>query len=352
MINNFINIFFEIKYPIFGLLIFLISLSFFWSSIFNFLNLKPYVNIQRIHKNEVSRLGGLVIYIFLWVTIIFGFLKNNLLYNILVSSIPLALISIKEDISHNTMPSVRLGLMLVSCLIFFYLDSTSFPSIEIPFLKNLIAIYPISIIFFSFSTLVMINGMNLIDGINGLFCFTAISQLGALIYFSLIYDNPQVLITSIVLVIPLMLFLLFNFPFGKIFIGDLGAYFYGFSISLITIIFFAANADIITWKAVLLLFYPCTEVLISFIRKFKDKISPFSPDKNHLHSILFIYLINKSYTQELSSLFAIFIMSFFWCLPVVLCLISSDIYTVSFSLFISFIMYLCFYYILREKVKY
>ena len=63
MIHNFFEIIFTIKFLLIGLFVALWILSFYWKQIFIFLNLKAYKNIQRAHTDEVSRLGGFIIYI-------------------------------------------------------------------------------------------------------------------------------------------------------------------------------------------------------------------------------------------------------------------------------------------------
>ena len=49
------------------LLLSLVIVSFRWKAIFQYLHLKTYKNIQRVHNDEVSRLGGFLIYLFLWI---------------------------------------------------------------------------------------------------------------------------------------------------------------------------------------------------------------------------------------------------------------------------------------------
>jgi UDP-N-acetylmuramyl pentapeptide phosphotransferase/UDP-N-acetylglucosamine-1-phosphate transferase len=162
------------------------------------------------------------------------------------------------------------------------------------------------------------NGMNLIDGMNGLFGFTAIFQLITLATLSaILYQNPPS-ITMIIFFIPLVLFMLFNFPFGKIFMGDAGAYLYGFINSLLVIEFFGKNENIYTWLAILILIYPCLELLFSYLRKVKQKFSPFEADNKHLHTLLYFFMnsigVNKTYCNPLTTI----ILSPFWISPFLL----------------------------------
>ena len=51
------------------------------------------------------------------------------------------------------------------------------------------------------------------------------------------------------------MFVIFNFPIGKIFVGDFAAYFYGFLNSILTIYFFGKHSDLLSWLAILILFF-------------------------------------------------------------------------------------------------
>ena len=76
--------------------------------------------------------------------------------------------------------------------------------------------------------------------------------------------------------------------------GDNGAYILAmiFGISLIDI--FNNNSFISPFFIILLLWYPCFELLFSIIRKFNFGNSPLDPDTNHLHQLIF-FLISKKY---------------------------------------------------------
>ena len=151
---NFFEQLFQLKYNFLVLFIVFYILSFHWMFIFKRFNLSPYKSVQRVHVDEVSRLGGLVIYIFLWFVWLLDFIKDTFFLNMLISSIPFVLISIKEDLFHNTQPKLRLVSMILSCLIFFYISDINYPEINIPFLGKIISSFPMNIIFFSFCILV------------------------------------------------------------------------------------------------------------------------------------------------------------------------------------------------------
>jgi UDP-GlcNAc:undecaprenyl-phosphate/decaprenyl-phosphate GlcNAc-1-phosphate transferase len=318
MYSYFLEILALLKYPLIGLFLIFLTLSFFWIPIFNFFKLKNYHNFQRVHKGEVARMGGIAIYFFYWAIYLFDIINDQIFLNILVSTIPLIFISIKEDLFHNTTPKIRLIFMIISCLIFFYINPIIFPIIDNSHIGNIISSYPVSIIFFTFSIMVIINGMNLIDGMNGLFGFTAVIQLFTLISLAIFYQDDEILKLSIIFVAPLILFLPFNFPFGKIFIGDSGAYFFGFTNALLIINFFGIYEDALSWIAILIVFYPSLELLFSFFRKIKKQQSPLDPDNKHLHTLIYKKFLEKFSNQTLSNSTTTLALMIFWLSPFII----------------------------------
>jgi len=84
------------------------------------------------------------------------------------------------------------------------------------------------------------------------------------------------------MIIILIIFLSFNFPKAKVFLGDSGSYFLGAFIAISTIKTSIANPSISPFYFCILLFYLFFEVFFSFFRKLVvEKISPIHPDEKH-----------------------------------------------------------------------
>ena len=81
-------------------------------------------------------------------------------------------------------------------------------------------------------------------------------------------------------------FFLVNFPLGKIFLGDGGAYFAGFLLASLGVLLPARNPEISAWTAVLICGYPVIETLASMRRKSRrDGHSVGQPDRVHFHML-------------------------------------------------------------------
>ena len=81
-------------------------------------------------------------------------------------------------------------------------------------------------------------------------------------------------------------FLLINWPFGKLFLGDGGAYFVGFALAWIAVLLLARHPEVSAWAPLLICGYPILEVLFSIVRRRRRGLSPGDPDRLHLHSIV------------------------------------------------------------------
>lgn len=266
------------------------------NTIENFSN--PYNSLQKIHIDYVPPLGGLVIfcnfflYLLIW--------KSNsffLEYSFLISSFLIIIVGTQEDLFLNVKPKVRFITLFIASLIFI-LNCESLPKIDIIIISNLFTNFPfLEILFYAFCLTTISNGLNMIDGMNGLAGFASLSIIIGLISLLMLTDGFENFLREelILIFILLIIFLFFNFPIGKIFLGDAGAYWLGWLLGAIVIKVFTIK-EINTWIAVLLVFYPTCEVIFSTIRKLMQKKNPLNPDLEHIH--LKLYYILKGPTDR------------------------------------------------------
>ena len=341
--------------------LFLITLSFFlitnqWSNIKRIANIKNYIGKQRIHEKEVPRMGGFIIFAFFFLYIFHNSFHSsdsasiNFVF-IACCSVPIFLIGFYEDICQDSTPTIRLLVMFVSVAITLFYSGFQLPAITFPVLGNLISnsifIYP----FYILSVVIFMNGVNMIDGSNGLMSFCALTQLIALIFLSSVVGDYFVAELCVLLACPLVIFIFFNYPFGKIFMGDLGAYLYGFYIALITIILFGRNPELPSWGAVLVLFYPLMEIFFSYYRKiFFEKTSPIHPDSFHIHLKMYRLLSLGIKRKKVANGLVMPTLAILWLSPCVLVIFfHNSLLGIFFSLLLLVISYLGFYWALPRK---
>ncbi|MEZ4218776.1 MAG: MraY family glycosyltransferase [Myxococcota bacterium] len=131
------------------------------------------------------------------------------------------------------------------------------------------------------------NAMNLIDGLDGLS-----TGVGAIIAATLAIicaqaDQPVGMILGVTLVGALLGFLPFNFPPARIFLGDTGALFIGYSLSLVALEGYVGGyrkASIMAFLVPLLaLAVPLLDTALSILRRWRAGQPIFDADRQHMH---------------------------------------------------------------------
>ena len=283
-----------------------------------------YSGVQKIHDGFTPRLGGLIVIIYLFFTAFF--LEDvglGMLRDILISLTPVIIVTTLEDIFNNIQPLVRLVTILLSSVLLLIAHNFTWPLINIPYLMNFFLDYPILLaITMVLSLTTLANGFNLIDGVNGLFYLSASTILGSLMILSNELQDPIIFMTCLVVLMGLLFSMPFNFPFGKMFAGDLGAYSVGIVVGFVTIVFFGNHPELPTWFVLLILFHPVFELFFTMGRRFIQKKSMTQADGEHLHQLMYRHirttqkfstlLANNMTTMYLSPLYAFALLWIWW----------------------------------------
>lgn len=248
-----------------------------------------YSAVQKIHDGEIPRIGGiLILFFFIMKSLVIVELFSEISYILFLSCL-LCITTFPEDIGYNIKSYVRLTTILIISFFAIYLLDLKINT-NIKFLDNNLNITFIKYLTLCFVTAAIVNGNNMIDGANGL-CTASCISISCSLFF-ICYENK--LDTSLILIFILLLiiFLIFNYPLGKIFLGDSGAY---SIIFFLLIYFFYLNSRYeINIKYILIFIYPGFEVFFSIFRKlFFLSLSPFKADKKHLHLLVFTFLREK-----------------------------------------------------------
>jgi len=288
--------------------------------------------------------------IFILFIFYFLFFEN---INLLIFFSIIFLIGFAGDKNYLVSPTKRLFLQVVSVTMFLYFFDLSITNSRIDFFNLLLGNIYFSYIFSIFCILVLINGSNFIDGLNGLLLGYFIIVLYIVFKINL-FDQFELSQNEIFfLFFSLTLLLLLNY-IGFFFLGDSGSYLIGFILSFILISLYNLNETTITpYFIILLLWYPCFENLFSIIRKNKKGISPINPDNKHLHQLLFVFFkeklnIRKNYLNPLVSIL-INLFNF-----IIIFSASSHPNSTKYQILylaISILLYLIIYILLNKKLK-
>lgn len=251
--------------------------------------------IQKYHTVSTPRIGGLAIYLSFAIIVIGSRLfKEHDPYDIgiLFSSFIVFLMGFLEDITKKIPPMVRMVGFAIGMFIAVHIthnmpiiNYTGFVRLDELLLQH----KSIAIILSLFCVVGLTNAYNVIDGYNGIAAITAIANLIGLFILSILVADTTVMWMGMYFIAAILGFLIFNYPKGKIFLGDGGAYLLGFVIAVISIYLVHAHKGIISPYAVLLInAFPVTEVGFSvYRRKFIHKTNSIQPDNMHLHQLIY-----------------------------------------------------------------
>ena len=238
-----------------------------------------------LNVDNVPLTGG--IFLFLPACLL---LKNYQLFILFFSLI--LILGFLSDKKYLKSARLRFAAQLTIIFFFVFLSDINISNTRIYFLDLLLQNSLFSYFFSVFCILILINGSNFIDGLNGLLLGYFFLIFFFLIYLGL-FNKIELHENEInLLVIATFLILVLNFS-NKLFMGDSGAYSIGFLISFLLIKIYNLNPEVSPFFIITLIWYPCFENLFSILRKFRFKSSPLRPDSKHLHQLIFFYLKEK-----------------------------------------------------------
>ena len=264
------------------LLVILLSLIFKKKGIF--LNYSGDIHQSFSNKKNVPLAGGL------FVLIPIVFFLNDLLINCFIISI--YLIGFFSDRKILVSPKKRFLIQCVLILLFVVIFDIRINSSRIELFDVILSNKIFAIPFSAFCLLILINGSNFIDGLNGLLISCTIIILLMLVKLNLI-DNSIISDRSINLILLTLLLLLLLNIFNVLMLGDSGAYLLGFFMGFIIISSHVKNPNISPYFFISLIWYPCFENLFSILRKINKEFSPLKPDSKHLHQLVFFFLSKR-----------------------------------------------------------
>lgn len=284
---------------------------------------------RKVHKKTIARLGGLAIFLsFALATAIFCFARRDLIvfapwheYNlsvkftgIVVGAVILVITGLIDD-KKTLSPQFRLIAQIIAALCVIvggtkidYLNSPVGGVIDFDVLRINIGagIYfsPVADIITLIWIVGIINVINFFDGLDGLAAGVSFFAALSIFFISLLLTvfQPATALFSLILAGAILGFIPYNFNPAKIFMGDSGSLFLGYSLAVLAIISGAKMAT-----ALLVLGFPIIDGLLVVLRRVFRGESPFQPDKTHLHHrllavgmsvksvVIFLWLISLAF---------------------------------------------------------
>jgi UDP-N-acetylmuramyl pentapeptide phosphotransferase/UDP-N-acetylglucosamine-1-phosphate transferase len=197
------------------------------------------------------------------------------------------------------------------------------------------------------------HSINIIDGFNGLASGQVLVMIGFMAYLNYTHFEQDLFFISLLLASALIAFFFWNWPLGKIFLGDSGAYLLGFFVVCIGLLLLQRRPEISPFAPIMIGLAPLIEALFSIYRRAFIKKQPISkPDAIHLHSLVFrrllvfIPLLTKPSKLILNSLVA----PLFWISSFIFSFITVLFCENKYVLVLLFFAYIALYILLFKSI--
>ncbi|KNF09724.1 putative undecaprenyl-phosphate N-acetylglucosaminyl 1-phosphate transferase TagO [Gottschalkia purinilytica] len=252
---------------------------------------------RRVHKVPIPRLGGIAIYLATIISMIALLNLDRSVISILIGGSIIAITGIVDDIKPMS-AKLKLVLQVVAAAVLI-LGDVKIEAITNPFDKQhgLLHLGSFAIPITIFWVVGITNTLNLIDGLDGL--SAGVSAIAALSFLFITYGSvtgeASIIIMSAIIAGAAFGFLPFNFNPAKIFMGDTGALFLGYMLSVIAIegaMKSVATIAIVT--PILALGLPIFDTTFAILRRLIDKKPIMEADRGHLHH----RLLDKGLSQR------------------------------------------------------
>jgi len=263
---------------------------------------------RKIHKSPIPRMGGLAPFIsFITTVAVIYFLfpasklttyMTSLNWMIAASSlIIILLLGVCDDV-WVLKPGQKFFVQFVAGS-FVYFAGFRFASFTLPFSSNTIELgvlsYPLTVVW----VIGITNAFNLIDGLDGLASGIAMISCSTVAAIAILHHDVTITIISVALAGSLIGFLKYNFNPAKIFLGDSGSLFLGFTLAFLSLQSSTKGSTAFSILIpILALGVPVIDTLMAMLRRmlkwflpeqslkpsvFNRLHSMFLPDRRHIH---------------------------------------------------------------------
>ena len=258
--------------------------------------------IRASHKGSVPIFGGIAIFSGIIFSLLFWADIENIQF-ILVSILIVFFVGVIDDLLVLS-PTKKIVGQIISVLILVFLQE-----LQIDNMHGVLGIYElpdwVSVFFTIFVVIVITNGFNLIDGVDGLAGGVGVIASFSFGIIALFMKQTEMAIIAFTLMGALLGFLKYNFHPAKIFMGDTGSLVVGIILSVLAInsIRYGLVTDTIKLPnkgpllAIVILAIPLFDSLRVFVARIIKGRHPLSPGRGHIHHALLNLGFGHKYTS-------------------------------------------------------
>lgn len=246
-------------------------------------------NARKVHTRVMPRLGGLAIFLsfvgaYFIVSPVIEEYNAKVALGLLFGGAIIVLVGALDD-KYDLSPKIKLiGQTIAAAVVVSF--GVKINLLTNPFADNSIDMGWLSVPLTIFWIVGVTNAVNLIDGLDGLAAGVSGIATTTILVMAVMMGNVTVIILSTILLGSILGFLFFNFYPAKIFMGDSGALFLGFSLATLSILGFK-QATLVSFVAPLLILgVPLSDTFFAIVRRVVNRTPISVADKSHLHHCL------------------------------------------------------------------
>ncbi|MBO6774189.1 MAG: undecaprenyl/decaprenyl-phosphate alpha-N-acetylglucosaminyl 1-phosphate transferase [Marinibacterium sp.] len=205
---------------------------------------------------------------------------------LLIVALPVFVAGIFEDLFRHVPSNLRFLSAVLSAILAVCILQAWISEARIGPLDQLVQFSSIGILLTVFVTASFSHAFNLIDGLNGLSSGTGFIVAVALFFVGSVASVPEASILSALVAGALLGFIPFNWPFGRIFLGDAGAYLIGFLLAWGGVLLIDRSSEVSGWAVLLIFFWPMADTLFAMYRRLSNGRRFDLPDRLHYHQLV------------------------------------------------------------------
>jgi UDP-N-acetylmuramyl pentapeptide phosphotransferase/UDP-N-acetylglucosamine-1-phosphate transferase len=252
--------------------------------------------VQKVHEEATARVGGIGIAC----GVLASFLSlypsalSFLLLTSLWAAVPAFSSGLLEDLTKRVGPLARLVAAMASGVLAYGLTGVAMQDTGLPPLDAALRFLPFAVLFTGFAVGGVVNAINMIDGLHGLASGVCVILLVALGVIAADLGDTVLRDFCAIVIAATLGFFLVNWPTGKIFLGDGGAYLLGFFVAWASVLLCMRHPEVNGWTAVMVCAYPLLEAAFSMRRRIRHGFGQLSqPDRQHLHQLLHGHVVGN-----------------------------------------------------------
>jgi len=246
---------------------------------------------RRMHTKPIPRIGGLAIFLSFTLTTLLFCEYSDTLLTLWVGGAVIVLLGILDDVFRLSAWLKLGGQVLVAAFAVWNGSIIDHINLGGEYVNLGIMSIPLSLLWIVGLT----NAINFIDGLDGLSCgISAISSISLVLVLLLTGETVSASVTAI-LAAACLGFLPFNANPARIFMGDTGALFLGYTMAVMSVQgVFKLHAMLAFLVPISIFALPLGDMVFAILRRVCAGKSPFTPDRGHLHH----RLVDMGFTQR------------------------------------------------------